>query len=162
MAKTPLCLALLALLAVAGEAASFNSLCRANGRPTKFRGTLTNGGKNAGVARFCFSGDAGSIVAYYFSRVRNVDNFSGVVFTLSAPAASGARHLLAPNDTIPLVEISPPVPNLDRFVASSPVDSANVTPMKDSACAGTLSASIVVNGVQGTPTTLTGNGRPGC
>ncbi|GBF96693.1 hypothetical protein Rsub_09326 [Raphidocelis subcapitata] len=88
MAKFALSLALLALLVLGSEAVSFNSLCRQAGRPTKFKGRVSNAGKRVGFCQWCFVTKLTGI-GYARIRVSRVQDLRSVNFyTGTAPAAS--------------------------------------------------------------------------
>ncbi|GBF97869.1 hypothetical protein Rsub_11219 [Raphidocelis subcapitata] len=89
MAKFALSLALLALLVLGSEAVSFNSLCRQAGKPTKFKGKVTNSGKRVGFCQYCFVAKLSGI-GYSRIRVSGVQDLRAVNFYTgsAAPAAS--------------------------------------------------------------------------
>ncbi|GBF95103.1 hypothetical protein Rsub_07687 [Raphidocelis subcapitata] len=89
MAKLPLSLALLAVLVLGSEAVSFSSLCRQAGKPTKFKGKVTNGGKRVGFCQYCFVNKLSGI-GYSRVRVTGVQDLRAVNFYTgsAAPAAS--------------------------------------------------------------------------
>ncbi|GBF97225.1 hypothetical protein Rsub_10086 [Raphidocelis subcapitata] len=149
MAKFALSLALLALLALGSEAASFNSLCKEAGKPTKFKGKLTNGGKRVGSAKYCFA-DKLSGTGYFQIRVSGVQDLRSVDYYTGepAPAASNVAVAISNNSTT-LVETGNAyyTSNINAIIQITGPISGPVSNINIAACASRLYAGIATGPV---------------
>ncbi|GBF94157.1 hypothetical protein Rsub_11217 [Raphidocelis subcapitata] len=147
MAKLALSLALLAVLVLGSEAAtSFNSLCRQAGKPTKFKGKLTNSGKNVGFAQYCFVNKL-SGTGYTRVKVNGVQDLRAVNFyTGTAPAASDMTVTADTNITFEAVDTGNAY-FTSSMNAISQVTGAGYIDLNVKGCAGQLFAGIVVGPV---------------
>ncbi|GBF99389.1 hypothetical protein Rsub_12322 [Raphidocelis subcapitata] len=167
MAKYALSLALLALLVIGSEAVSFNSLCRQAGRPTKFKGRVTNAGRRVGACQYCFVNKLSGI-GYSRVRVTGVQDLRAVNFYTGsdAPKASDMTVTADTNITWTPVDTGNAyfTTNLN---AITQVTGSIFVDMNVKGCAGQLFCGIVTGPVGG-PTVkqpasqVTKRSGPGC
>ncbi|GBF97226.1 hypothetical protein Rsub_10087 [Raphidocelis subcapitata] len=149
MAKFALSLALLALLALGSEAASFNSLCKEAGKPTKFKGKLLNGSKKVGTAQYCFVNKL-SGTGYSSVKVSGVQDLRAVNFYTgdAAPQASAITVTADTNITWTPVDTGNAY-YTSNFKAITQVTGAVYVDMNVKGCNGLLFGGIVTGPVGG-------------
>ncbi|GBF97870.1 hypothetical protein Rsub_11220 [Raphidocelis subcapitata] len=168
MAKFALSLALLALLVLGGESNSmYTKLCKGAGKPTKFKGSVSNSGRRVGFCQYCFVAKLSGI-GYSRVRVSGVQDLRAVNFYTgsAAPQASDMTVTADTNITWTPVDTGSAyfTTNLN---AITQISGSIYVDMNVKGCAGQLFCGIVVGpvgtaGVQQPATLVRKRSGAGC